>query len=71
MAAGALIPITADNGYTSVNYNGQLQMTTVLTTLFATEVVLADPASVTPDEGKRLVLTVTNLDPDATAPLFS
>lgn len=71
VAEGGLATVSTDNGFAQLTINGELQEANVLTTLTATEVVFGFTDSVTIEEDKWIVLTVTNFAPVTTAPIIS
>lgn len=71
VAEGALVPATENNGFYQLFINGELQEGNVLTSVSATAVVLTFGETTTIDAGKIIALTVTNFDPNTTAPTIT
>jgi hypothetical protein len=71
VAAGALVPATADNGFYQLFINGELQEGNVLTSVSATQIVITFGEATTIDEGKIIALTVTNFNPDTSVPTIT
>ncbi|MET0017114.1 DUF4183 domain-containing protein [Oscillibacter sp.] len=71
VAAGGLVPATANNGYYNLFINGQLQEGNVVTTVTTTAVTITFSAATTIEEGKIITLAVTNFAPETTAPVIT